>query len=388
MIVGVPKETFPGERRVALVPSVAPTLIKSGIQVTVEAGAGAESTFRDEAYQEKGARLAESRGALFREADVIVQVRGLGVNRRAGRMDLELLRRGQLLIGLQEPFLATKEVGELASTGVTLFALDLMPRITRAQPMDVLTSMATVAGYKAVLLAAAALPRMFPLLMTAAGTITPAKVLIVGAGVAGLQAVATARRLGAMVRVYDMRPEVKEQAESLGARFVALGAESGETTQGGYARPMDEAFHRRQQEILAGEVRDSDVVIAAANVPGARAPVLITAEAVRAMRPGSVIVDLAAERGGNCQLTLAGETVVVNGVSVMGPVDLASTIPHDASQMYSKNITSFLLHLAPKGQLKLNQEDEIIKGTLVACGGQIVHPRLQARQAQPVPTGR
>ncbi len=378
MIVGVPKESFPGERRVALVPALVPNLAKAGCEVLVEAGAGAAALYPDAAYVEKGARVAASRAEVFGAADVILQVLGLGANDKTGRADLPLLRRGQALIGFLRPLGAPAAVKEIAATGAIAFAVELMPRITRAQSMDALSSMATVAGFKAVLLAAETLPRMFPMMTTAAGTIPPARVLIVGAGVAGLQAIATARRLGAVVSAYDVRPAVKEQVQSLGARFVELPIDTaGAEDKGGYARAQDEAFYRRQRELMGRVVAESDVVITTAVVPGQKAPVLITSEMVSGMAPGSVIVDMAAERGGNCELTRAEQTVVEHGVTIIGPVNLASTVPYHASQMYARNLTTFLLHLVKDGRLQLNLEDEITRETLLTRDGEVIHSRVR-----------
>ncbi len=377
MIVGVPKESFPGERRVALVPAVVPTLAKAKWEVLVESGAGAAAFYPDAAYVEKGARIA-ARADVFASADAIFQVLGHGANDKTGRADLPLLRPGQALIAFLRPLGSPETVKEIAATGATAFAVELMPRITRAQNMDALSSMSTVAGFKAVLLAASTLPRMFPMLTTAAGTIPPARVLVVGAGVAGLQAIATARRLGAVVSGYDVRPAVKEQVQSLGAKFVELPLETaGAEDAAGYARAQDEAFYRRQRELMARVVAESDVVITTAVVPGKKAPVLITADMVRGMTPGSVIVDLAAERGGNCELTRPEETVVEHGVTISGPVNLASTVPYHASQMYARNLAAFFLHLARSGTIELNLEDEITRETLLTCGGEVVHPRVR-----------
>ena len=378
MIVGVPKEGFPGERRVALVPAVIPTLAKAKWEVLVESGAGEAASYPDAAYVEKGARIAASRADVFGSADAVFQVLGHGANDKTGRADLPLLRRDQVLIAFLRPLGDPRSVSEIAATGATAFAVELMPRITRAQNMDALSSMSTVAGFKAVLLAASTLPRMFPMLTTAAGTIPPARVLVVGAGVAGLQAIATARRLGAVVSGYDVRPAVKEQVQSLGAKFVELPLETaGAEDAAGYARAQDEAFYRRQRELMARVVAESDVVITTAVVPGKKAPVLITAEMVRGMAPGSVIVDLAAERGGNCELTRPDETVVEHGVTIIGPVNLASTVPYHASQMYARNLTAFFLHLAKSGAIELNLEDEITRETLLTRGGEVVHPRVR-----------
>ncbi len=378
MIVGVPKETFPGERRVALVPAVIPTLVKAKCEVLVESGAGVAAFYPDAAYVEKGARIAASRADVFAAADAVFQVLGHGANDKTGRADLALLRSGQALIAFLRPLGSPESVREIAATGAVAFAVEFMPRITRAQNMDALSSMSTVAGFKAVLLAASTLPRMFPMLTTAAGTIPPARVLVVGAGVAGLQAIATARRLGAVVSGYDVRPAVKEQVQSLGAKFVELPLETaGAEDAAGYARAQDEAFYRRQRELMARVVAESDVVITTAVVPGKKAPVLITAEMVRGMAPGSVIVDLAAERSGNCELTRPDETVVEHGVTIIGPVNLASTVPYHASQMYARNLTAFFLHLAKSGAVEVNLEDEITRETLLTRGGEVVHPRVR-----------
>ena len=378
MIIGVPRETFPGERRVALVPAVVPTLAKAKWEVLVESGAGDAAFYPDAAYVEKGARIAASRAEVFAAADAVFQVLGHGANDKTGRADLPLLRRGQALIAFLRPLGSPESAKEIAATGATAFAVELMPRITRAQNMDALSSMSTVAGFKAVLLAASTLPRMFPMLTTAAGTIPPARVLVVGAGVAGLQAIATARRLGAVVSGYDVRPAVKEQVQSLGAKFVELPLETaGAEDAAGYARAQDEAFYRRQRELMARVVAESDVVITTAVVPGKKAPVLITAEMFRGMAPGSVIVDLAAERSGNCELTRPDETVVEHGVTIIGPVNLASTVPYHASQMYARNLTAFFLHLAKSGAVELNLEDEITRETLLTRGGEVVHPRVR-----------
>lgn len=378
MIVGVPRESFPGERRVALVPALIPPLAKAGCEVLVETGAGAAAGYPDAAYVEKGARLAASRAEVFAAADAVFQLLGYGANPEAGRADLPLLRRSQVVIGFLRPLGSVQSVRELAATGVTAFAVELLPRITRAQSMDALSAMATVAGYKAVLLAAGTLPRMFPMLMTAAGTVTPARVLIIGAGVVGLQAIATARKLGAVVSGYDVRPAAKEHVLSLGARFVELPLETADAEdRRGYARAQDESFYRRQRELMARVVAESDVVITTAVVPGAKAPVLITADMVAHMAPGSVIVDLAAERGANCELTRVGETVVAHGVTIIGPVNLAGTVPYHASQLYAKNITAFFLHLLKDGKLRVDLEDEITRETLVTRDGEVVHPRVR-----------
>jgi NAD(P) transhydrogenase subunit alpha len=377
MIVGVPKETYPGERRVAVVPGVVPALTKAGLSVLVEAGAGDAAGFPDSEYRDKGAAIVE-RAEVFAKADVILQVRTLGANPEAGKADLALLRKGQAVIGLAEPLTALDEAKVLAERGVTLFGMELMPRITRAQSMDALSSQAMVAGYKAVLLAAEALPRMFPMFMTAAGTVSPAKVFVIGAGVAGLQAIATARRLGAVVSAYDVRPAVKEQVESLGASFVEMQIEAADAeNKGGYAKAMGDDFYHRQRELMAKVVAGVDVVITTAVVPGKKAPLLITAEMVAAMAPGSVIVDLAAERGGNCELTRPGRTVVEHGVTVIGPDNLPATVPYHASQMYAKNVTAFLLHMLRDAVLVLGMDDEITRETLMTRDGEVVHAHLR-----------
>jgi proton-translocating NAD(P)+ transhydrogenase subunit alpha len=359
-----------------MVPGALSVLNKTGSEFLMESGAGAAAGFPDAEYIEKGVRLA-SREEVFAAADVLLQVRSPGANPETGGRDLALMRRGQTVIGFGEPLTAGDAARGLADAGVTFLSMELMPRITRAQSMDALSSMATIAGYKAVLLAADALPRMFPMLMTAAGTVSPARVLVIGAGVAGLQAIATARRLGAVVSGYDIRAAVKEQIESLGARFVVLNIETGAAEdKGGYAKAMGEEFYRRQRELLGDVLAEQNVVITTAAVPGKKAPVLITRAMAERMAPGSVIVDIAAERGGNCELTRAGETVDHNGVSILGPVNLPSTIPYHASQMYAKNIATFLKYLIKDGKLALNREDEIVSETLVTHEGQVVHPRV------------
>jgi len=378
IIAGVVKEMAPGESRVAMVPGALTVFGKTGIQILMESGAGLAAGFLDSEYTEKGVRLA-SRAEVFAQADVILQVRSLGANPETGPADLPLIRPGQIVIGFGEPLTAGEAATALAERRATFLAMELMPRITRAQSMDALSSMATIAGYKAVLIAADSLNRMFPMLMTAAGTIAPARVLVIGAGVAGLQAIATARRLGAVVSGYDIRAAVKEQIESLGARFVVLdvAAEAAED-KGGYAKAMSEDFYRRQREALAAVLAQNSVVITTAAVPGRKAPVLITRDMVARMAPGSVIVDIAAERGGNCELTRAGEVVEEGGVRIFGPVNLPSTIPYHASQMYAKNIATFLKYLVNKeGNLALNRDDEIVRETLVTHEGEVVHPRVR-----------
>ena len=378
MIVGVPKETFPGERRVALIPDIVPALAKQDHEVMVQAGAGMGAGITDAMFEAKGAKIVAERSEVFSAADVVLQVRSLGSNPEAGRADLDLMRSSQTIIGFCDPLSAPQSAKEMAAKGVTSFSMELMPRITRAQSMDALSSMATIAGYKAVLLAADTLPKMFPMFMTAAGTIKPAKVFIMGVGVAGLQAIATAKRLGAVVSAYDIRPAVKEQVESVGGRFVVLDLETGESEdKGGYAKAMDEEFYRRQRELMAKVVAEQDVVITTAAVPGKKAPILLTREMVQAMPAGSVIVDIAAERGGNCELTRCGETIVEHNVTIIGPANLPSTVPYHASQMYAKNITTFLAHLIKEGKLELDMEDEITSGTLITRGGDVVHAGIR-----------
>ena len=378
MVVGIPAETFPGERRVATVPAVVPALTKAGLDVLLEPGAGAAAGFPDAGYVEKGAALAADRAHLFATADTVLQVRALGANPEAGRADLELMRPGQVVVGLSEPLGAPAAARDLAGRGVTGFSMELIPRITRAQSMDALSSMATIAGYKAVLVAAEALPRMFPMMMTAAGTVTPARVFVVGAGVAGLQAIASARRLGAKVEAYDVRPAVKEQVESLGASFVDLPLDTaGSEDAGGYAKAQDEAFYARQREMMGRVVAGSDVVITTALIPGRPAPVLVTDEMVAGMTPGSVVVDLAAERGGNVEPSRPDEVVTAHGVTVLGPTNLPSTVPYHASQMYARNVSALLLHLVRDGAVALDPDDEITAGTLVSRDGEVVHPRVR-----------
>ena len=378
MVVGIPAETFPGERRVATVPAVVPALTKAGLNVLLEPGAGAAAGFPDADYVEKGAALAANRAHLFATADTVLQVRALGANPEAGRADLELMRPGQVVVGLSEPLGAPAAARDLAGRGVTAFSMELIPRITRAQSMDALSSMATIAGYKAVLVAAEALPRMFPMMMTAAGTVTPARVFVVGAGVAGLQAIASARRLGAKVEAYDVRPAVKEQVESLGASFVDLPLDTaGSEDAGGYAKAQDEAFYARQREMMGRVVAGSDVVITTALIPGRPAPVLVTDEMVAGMTPGSVVVDLAAERGGNVEPSRPDEVVTAHGVTVLGPTNLPSTVPYHASQMYARNVSALLLHLVRDGAVALDPDDEITAGTLVSRDGEVVHPRVR-----------
>ena len=374
MIVAVPKETFPGEKRIALNSQTVPALTKAGLEVIVEAGAGEGANIKDADFEAQGARVEPDRHRLLSQADIVLMVRGPGSDPDFPAADLDALKEGATLIAFLEPLAEPAIMKELAARKLTVFSMELMPRTTRAQSMDALSSMATIAGYKAVLAAADASPKLFPMFMTAAGTITPARVFVLGAGVAGLQAIATARRLGAVVEAFDIRPAVKEEVESLGAKFVQLELETEEAQDaGGYATAQSEDFYRRQQELMAERIKNSDVVITTAAVPGKKSPVLISEEVVAGMRTGSVIIDLAAEKGGNCAVTKPGEKIVHQGVIVIGPVNLPAEVPVHASQMYAKNISTFLLHMIKEGKLELDMEDEITKGAMVAHGGQLVH---------------
>ncbi len=376
MILAVPKETSPGERRVALVPETVRLLARQSIEVAVEAGAGIAAGFDDEGYRAAGARLEPDRAALLARADVVLGVQPP----RAVAHEIEALREGSTWIGFLRPLDEPELASRLAQRGVTSFALELVPRITRAQSMDALSSQATIAGYRATLLAASALPRIFPMLVTAAGTISPARVFVVGAGVAGLQAIATARRLGAIVEGYDVRPAAREQVESLGARFVELALETGDAEDaGGYARAQTEEFYARQRELMRERAAASDVVITTALVPGRAAPRLLDEDAVRGMKLGSVIVDLAAEQGGNCALTQPDREVVDQGVTILGPTNLPSQAPYHASQMYSRNLAALVRHLAPEGSLQVDLEDEITRGALLTHEGKVVADAVRAR---------
>lgn len=378
MKVAVLKETFPGERRVALSPGSIGKLVKQGLEIQVEAGAGESAGFLDADYSEAGAIVVADRPELL-TSDILLYVRTLGANPTAGRADLPHYRE-PIVIGLSDPLGAPSVAQELATANATLFSLELIPRITRAQSMDVLSSQATIAGYRAVLLAAAELPKMFPLMMTAAGTITAAKVFVIGAGVAGLQAIATARRLGAIVHAYDVRPACREQVESLGGKFVELPLDTGQSEdKGGYAKAMGDEFYVRQRELLADFIADCDVVISTAAIPGKPSPLLITEDAVRRMPAGGVVVDLAAERGGNCELSKPDERVEAHHSLILGPTNLPSEIPYHASQMFSNNMTRFLLNLldSESHQPHINLEDEIIRDTLVTRGGEVVHARIR-----------
>ncbi len=365
MKIGVPKETAANERRVALTPDVAGRLVKAGFSVLVERGAGEAASFGDDAFGAAGGTLVATAADVFGQSDIVLKVQPPSAE------EARLCREGAALVALFQPSSERETVSQLAARRVTAFSLALLPRITRAQPMDVLSSQATVAGYKAVLLAAAATGRFFPMLVTAAGTLSPARVLVLGAGVAGLQAIATARRLGAVVSAFDVRAAVKEQVESLGAKFLALQIGEQAEAAGGYAKQLSEETHRRELAFLAEQVKDADVVITTAAIPGKRAPILITADAVRGMKPGSVIVDLAVETGGNCELAEAGTDVRRHGVLILGPVNLPSTVPVHASQMYAKNVSSFLLHVTRDGKLVLDFDDEIIRETCVTHAGEV-----------------
>ena len=384
MIIGVPKEIYPGDRRVAIVPAVLPTLTKAGFEVHIQSGAGTEAGYPDALYAEKGGKIVADRATIFAAADIVVQILCYGSNDVTGKQDVQRFRREQILVGFLRPFGTKEVVEEVAKTGVTAFSIELMPRTTRAQSMDALSSMGTACGYKAVLLAADTHPRIFPMLTTAAGTITPARVFVIGCGVAGLQAIATARRLGAVISAYDLRPAAKEQVQSLGGRFVELPIEAKDAQDArGYARAQDEDFYRRQRELLGKVVQESDVVITAAVIPGKKSPVLVTEEMVKGMASGSVIVDLAAERGGNCQISEAGKTVVKHGVTIIGAINLAAGVPYHASMMYARNITAFLLLLIKDQKLNLNLEDEIVRETLLTRGGEIVQARVREFLALP-----
>jgi NAD(P) transhydrogenase subunit alpha len=382
MKIAVLKETFPGERRVAIVPGVVPALAKAGVDLLVESGAGAGTGYTDEDYRVAGARIV-SRDEAF-GADCVVAVRTCGACGDSWCHDLDRLRPGLIVIGLCDPLSTPDACRHAAEKGVTLFSLELVPRITRAQSMDVLSSQANIAGYRAVILAANTLPRILPMMTTAAGTLTPAKVLVLGAGVAGLQAIATAKRLGAQVSAYDVRPAVKEQVQSLGAKFVELPLETGAAeAAGGYAKAMGEEFYAKQRELLGKVVAESDVVICTALIPGQKAPVLVTREMLQRMKPGSVVVDMAAERGGNCEGSVADDTVIVDGVTILGPTNLPADAPVHTSQLYAKNVVTFLLHLLKSGLPDVSRDDEICRDTLVATGGHVVHPTIRARAGLP-----
>jgi H+-translocating NAD(P) transhydrogenase subunit alpha len=375
--VGCPKESYPGETRVAISPAVLPALEKLGLKAIVESGAGAASGYTDDAYREAGATVGTRADAFG--ADIVVQVRAVGAYQEGASPDLDALRSGQLVIGQCNSLAEPEPMKALASKGVATFAMELVPRITRAQSMDVLSSQASIAGYKAVLMAADALPKLFPMMSTAAGTIQPAKVLVMGAGVAGLQAIATAKRLGAVVSAYDIRAVVKEQIESLGAKFVELDLpEQDMETSGGYAKEQSEEFLAKQREELGKVIAENDVVITTAQVPGKKAPVLVTKEMVAAMASGSVIVDLAAEQGGNVEGTVAGESVTTaNGVLLIGPKNVPGTVQKDASQVYAKNMVTFLKEIVDEGGVNIDLENQVIADTLVTKDGDVVNNRVR-----------
>jgi NAD(P) transhydrogenase subunit alpha len=367
MIAGVPKETTDGERRVSLVPELVPPLAKAGLEVQVESGAGGPAGFPDKAYQDQKALLQSS---VISRADIILKVQP------PSKGEIESMKEGAILIGFLAPYYNQDLIRALANRKVTAFAMELMPRITRAQPMDALSAMSTIAGYKAVLMAADRLHKFFPLLMTAAGTMRPARVFVIGAGVAGLQAIGTARRLGAVVEAFDTRPVVKEQVESLGAKFVELALETKDAQEKtGYAKAQTEEFYQKQQELMKKSVAGADVVITTALIPGKKAPVLINEDMVHSMQPGSIIVDLAAEQGGNCSLTQAGQDVSQNEILILGPVNISSTVPYHASQMYARTVTNYLLHLLKDGNINLDLNDELTRAPLVTHQGEVLFPK-------------
>ena len=377
MRIGVPLEVAPGERRVALVPETVEKLVRQGVSVSIQRGAGAGAHIDDAAFEAAGAQIAPDARALHDAADLIIRIHRPAPHPTLGLHEVELVREGTALIAMLWPLQNADLATRLAARRITSFSMDAIPRIARAQALDVLSSMSTVAGYRAVLLAAGSLPRFFPLLMTAAGTIPPARVFIIGAGVAGLQAIATARRLGAVVEAFDTRAAVKEQVQSLGATFVE--AELGDAEdKGGYAKALSEDAHKRELELIGGRVKTADIVITTALIPGQRAPLLITREMVESMKPGSVIVDLAGEFGGNCELSTPGESVVTHDVTIHAPLNLPATLPVHASQMYSRNIASFLALLLKDGQMVVNFEDQIIKDACITYEGRIVHERTRA----------
>jgi NAD(P) transhydrogenase subunit alpha len=382
MVFGVPKETYPGEKRVAMIPAVLPALKKLGLEVWIESGAGAGAYMSDEDFRQAGAQIASSRQELLAKSDIVAYVRAPGADKN-NLGDLAQIKKGAVLLGHTEPFASAEIALQIAKAGLTSFSLELVPRITRAQSMDVLSSMASMAGYRAVLLAATHFGRIFPMYMTAAGTLLPAKVFIVGVGVAGLQAIAVSRKLGAQVEAYDVRAAVKEQVQSLGAKFVELSLDTGDAQdKGGYAKALDEDKIHKQQELMATTVAGADIVITTAAVPGKKSPILITKAMVEGMKPGSVIVDIAAEKGGNVELTRAGETVEHNGVSILGLVNAASDVAIHASQMYANNVKNFLALWVKNGALAIDPTDEIIKATLVTQNGEIVHPQVKAALGQ------
>ncbi len=376
MVLGVVKETFPGEKRVSVIPQVISSFKKMGLDVIVESGAGEGAYISDKDYEEAGAKIV-SRDELLKSSDIITYVKAPGADKN-NIVDIDIMRKGTVVIGMTEP-LANPEVAKIfAEKGIISFSLELIPRITRAQSMDVLSSMATIAGYKAVIIASELLSKVFPMFMTAAGNLMAARVFVLGAGVAGLQAIATAKRLGAVVEAYDVRPEVKEQVQSVGGKFIELGLETKEASdKSGYAKEMSDEFYRKQREMMLRVLEYTDVVISTASVPGKKAPILITKEMVEKMKPGSVIVDLAAEKGGNCELTKPGEIYEYNKVKIAGVINLPSTVPVHASQMYSNNVKNFLSLIVKNGNLNIDLSDEIISSTLVTKDGEIVNPLVK-----------
>ncbi len=379
MIVGIPAEIKSAEKRVAMSPANVQSLTDKGVKVLFQTNAGDAAGYPDALYTAAGATISTDRAEIFAQADIILQVQSFGSNNENSEDDLASLRSGQLVIGMMDPLASPQAAQAVAEKGATAIALELVPRISRAQSMDVLSSMATLSGYKAVLMGASAAPRIFPMLMTAAGTLQPARVLIMGVGVAGLQACATAKRLGAVVEAYDVRPAAREQIISVGAKPVELDLDTGESEgAGGYAKAQGEDFLKRQRELMTAVVAEQDIIITTAAIPGAKSPILVTEDMVKAMKPGSVIVDLAAERGGNCDLTEQGKTVVAHGVTILGPENVPSELAHHASQMYGKNMQTLLeLILDEEGNLNLDFNDEIVAGTVVAHKGEIPHPHMR-----------
>jgi NAD(P) transhydrogenase subunit alpha len=379
VIIGIPAEIKTAEKRVAMSPANVQSLTDKGVKVLFQTNAGDAAGYPDGLYTEAGATISADRAEIFAQADIILQVQSFGSNNENSEADLASLRSGQLVIGMMDPLASPQAAQAVAEKGATAIALELVPRISRAQSMDVLSSMATLAGYKAVLMGASAAPRIFPMLMTAAGTLQPARVLIMGVGVAGLQACATAKRLGAVVEAYDVRPAAREQIISVGAKPVELDLDTGESEgAGGYAKAQGEDFLKRQRELMTAVVAEQDIIITTAAIPGAKSPILVTEDMVKAMKPGSVIVDLAAERGGNCDLTEEGKTVVAHGVTILGPQNVPSELAYHASQMYGKNMQTLLeLILDEEGNLNLDFNDEIVAGTVVAHESEIPHPHMR-----------
>jgi proton-translocating NAD(P)+ transhydrogenase subunit alpha len=384
MLIGVPRETASGERRVALVPEVVSQLTRAGHRVVIERDAGLRAGFTDDAYRAVGCEIVDTAREIYSTAQMILKVQRPGREESSGEAELDMLTEGTVLIGLLQPSGDPALFQQLAERKIVACSMELVPRTTRAQMMDALSSQSTVAGYKAVLLAANALQKFFPMLMTAAGTVRPARVLVIGAGVAGLQAIATARRIGAVVEAFDTRPVVKEQVQSLGATFVELDVHVEDAQDaGGYARELSEQHIRREKELIHNRALQADVIITTALVPGKPAPVLVSAETVNAMRPGSVIVDLAGEQGGNCELSVPGETVVRHDVTIIAPLHISSDLAYHASQMYAKNISALVMLLAPKGELNLNFSDDIIDAVTVTANGEVRHEATRKRLGLP-----